>query len=171
MSAGIISLKAIDDRISKWRVLALDQAFEKTGWAFGSAGVCLACGLIKNPASRFTDMGGRFLRFELELEKLIAAHKPQVISFEAHRSHKGVQAAQVLGAVSAIVMKCAKAHNIPSYGIEVGIHKKIFTGTARASKELSLAVARKRYPNLSIPNDDVADAVSILHATFDLLSK
>ncbi len=164
-------MSAAKTGMSQLRILALDQSLDSSGWAFGSAGVCSACGLIKNPASRFTDLGGRFLRFELELEKLIKAYDPQVISFEAHRSHKGVQAAQVLGAVSALVMKAAKARAIPSYGIEVGTHKKVFTGCARASKEMSLAVARKRYPNLTIPTDDVADAIGILHATFVLLSK
>ena len=171
VSAANKCVSAANTRMGSMRVLAIDQALDNSGWAFGSAGVCSACGLIKNPAGRFTDLGGRFLRFEIEVEKLIEIYQPQVISFESHRKHSGVQAAQVLGAVSAIVMKCAKARNIPSYGIEVGVHKKIFTGTARASKDLSLAVARKRYPNLIIPTDDVSDSIGILHATFDLLSK
>ncbi len=151
-------------------ILTIDQATEKAGWAFGTTDHgCIACGLIQIKRGRFTDIGFVMLKFETEVKKLIERYKPEIMAFEAHRKHSSVQSAQMLGAVSAICMKLAREHSLPFHGAEVGQHKQFFTGTGRASKELTLAVAKKKYPGLTIADDNVADAISILHYTLNQL--
>jgi len=144
------------------RVLAIDQASEKSGYAFGDTTSGLtSVGLIHVKPSRFSDLGSRFFDFEKKLKALLAEHKPECVCFEEHRCHSGVQAAQVLGAITGIVMKVAKEAGCSYRGAPVSSHKKALTGCARASKELTTAVARKRWPGLVIVDDNVADAVSI----------
>lgn len=147
-------------------ILAIDQSSTVSGYAVGSPELgCFACGRIVLP-QRFTDIGSRFLMFERKVQDLVTKHSPALVAFEAHRAHSGVQAGQMLGAVSGLVMKVAKQNDISFIGAEVGQHKKVFTGIGRASKQLSLAVARKKYPGLVIEDDNVADAISILHWAF-----
>ena len=150
-------------------ILAIDQASGTSGFAWGTPEKgCLGCGVI-NTKSRFVDVGGQMLLFERKLKDLITAAKPTCIAFESHRAHTGVIAAQMLGGVSAIVMKVAREHQIPYIGVDVPTWKKAFTGTPRATKQLVLAVAQKKYPHLYIKSHDTADALGILHGAFSKL--
>lgn len=150
-------------------VLAIDQASGTSGFAWGTPEKgCLSCGVI-NTKSRFVDVGGQMLMFERKLKDIIAVAKPHCIAFEAHRAHTAVIAAQMLGGVSAITMKVARELSVPYIGVDVPTWKKAFTGTPRASKELILAVAKKKYPHLYITSQDTADAVGILHGSFTKL--
>lgn len=143
------------------RILAFDQAFIRTGWAFGSDSGASHCGEIHIPAGRFDSLGSRLLKFERAVAELMDQHKPDLIAFEAHRGHSAVQAAQVLGAVSMSIMKMAEERKITYTGAEVGSIKAGFTGTGRASKALMIAVARKKNPTLAVKSDNVADALAI----------
>jgi Holliday junction resolvasome RuvABC endonuclease subunit len=87
-------------------VLAFDQAFQNTGWAVGTSDGPVACGLIVVSPRRFDSLVARFLRFEKGIRELLHKHRPALVVFEEHRAHAGVQAAQVLGACAAILMKC-----------------------------------------------------------------
>jgi Holliday junction resolvasome RuvABC endonuclease subunit len=118
-------------------VLAFDQAFQNTGWAVGTSDGPVACGLIVVSPRRFDSLGARFLRFEKGIRELLQTHRPALVVFEEHRAHAGVQAAQVLGACSAILMM--------------------------------VAVARKKYPTMHVPDDNVADALHIMAWGLDQL--
>ena len=96
------------------RILAFDQAFIRTGWAFGSDSGASHCGEIHIPAGRFDSLGSRLLKFERAVAELMDQHKPDLIAFEAHRGHSAVQAAQVLGAVSMSIMKMPKSARSPT---------------------------------------------------------
>jgi len=147
-------------------ILAVDQASGVSGYAWGTPELgCLSCGIIDS-RSRFVDLGGQSLKFERRLRELIVQSKAECVAFEAHRAHSGIQAAQLLGAWSLSVMRLAREAGLPYLGIEVGAWKAAFTGTGRASKDLVMAVARKKYPGLPITRYDVADAIGILHGTF-----
>ncbi|MCX8511033.1 MAG: hypothetical protein ORN83_04675, partial [Chthoniobacteraceae bacterium] len=74
----------------------------------------------------------------------------------------GVQAAQVLGACAAILMKCCDEEGVTYMAVPVTTLKKHATGTHRASKELMVAVARKKYPTMHVPDDNVADALHMM---------
>lgn len=143
-------------------VLGLDQA-TKMGWAIGTAETAFACGLIDTTPRRFDSYGSRYLRVEKEVTRLLVEHKPTLVVFEEHRRHNSTQAAQVLGAITAIVAKCCEQEHVDYFGIPVLTLKKHFTGSATASKALMLAVARKKFPHLLIPDDNVADALSMYH--------
>lgn len=150
-------------------ILSVDQASGVSGYASGTPQLgCLACGVIDS-RSRFVDIGGQLLIYERRLRELIKETRAECVAFEAHRRHHGIQAAQLLGAWSAVTMKVAREFDLPYIGVEIGTWKKEFTGTARASKELILAVAEKKYPSLAIPRYDVADAIGILHGAFSLV--
>lgn len=140
-------------------ILALDQA-SLCGWAAGDDTV-VACGLIDSTPRRFESQGMRFVKFEKELVKLIDRFNPSLVVIEEHRAHTGVQAAQILGAYAASVMRICDERNINYTASPVVAHKRAFTGTTRASKELTLAVANKKFPHLNIPSFDIADACSI----------
>jgi crossover junction endodeoxyribonuclease RuvC len=150
-------------------VLAFDQALDVTGWAAGSSEKASLCGRIITKPRRFDDLGMRFLRLERGIKDLIAQFHPGLIVLEEHRAHSSIQAAQVLGASSAIIMKCAKEANIPYAAVGVKTLKKFYTGTGSASKALMYAVARKRNPHLTIVDDNEADALGILAWGFSQL--
>ena len=140
-------------------ILALDQA-SLCGWAAGNDTV-VACGLIDSNPRRFESQGMRFVKFERELVKLIERFNPSLVVFEEHRAHTGVQAAQILGAYAASIMRICDERNINYTAAPVVAHKRGFTGTTRASKELTLAVAKKKFPDIKIASHDTADACSI----------
>lgn len=140
-------------------ILALDQA-SLCGWSAGKD-VVTACGLIDSNPRRFESQGMRFVKFERELVKLLERFQPTLVVFEEHRAHTGVQAAQVLGAYAASIMRLCDERNINYTAAPIAAHKRAFTGTTRASKELTLAVAKKKFPTLGIASHDIADACSI----------
>ena len=143
-------------------VLAFDQAFQNTGWAVGTSDGPIACGLIVVSPRRFDSLGARFLRFEKGNRELLQKYRPTLVVFEEHRAHAGVQAAQVLGACAAILMKCCDEDGITYMAVPVTTLKKHATGTHRASKELLVACARKKYATMDVPDDNVADALHMM---------
>lgn len=153
------------------RILAFDQAAVSTGWCFGTASGPSDCGRILITPRRFDSLGIRFLRLERGVVELIERFKPQVIALEEHRAHSSVQSAQMLGAATAVIMKCAEEHGIEYTSFPPMQIKKFLSGSHNASKALMLASARKKYPHLNISNDDVADAVAICALALATLSK
>jgi Holliday junction resolvasome RuvABC endonuclease subunit len=141
-------------------ILALDQA-SSCGWIVGPKAAPVACGLIDTNLRRFESQGMRYLKFEKALTGLLDTYKPTLVVMEEHRSHTGVQAAQVLGAYTATIMKLCEQREITYTAAPIASHKKAFTGTSRASKALTVAVARKKFPGLNITSEDIADAASI----------
>lgn len=139
------------------KILAFDQASQKTGWAFGDP-VVRCCGTINTAARRLDSIGSRFLRLETGVNELLDRFKPEVVVIEEHQRHKGTWAAQMLGGALAIITKCTEARKIDLLSVPVKTLKKSGSGTVSASKELMLAVARKKFPQAIIKSDDEADA-------------
>lgn len=144
------------------KVLAFDQAFVNTGWAVGTAKGPIACGLIDVAPKRFDSLGARFLRFEKRVRELIMEHDPELVVFEEHRYHASIQAAQTLGAVTALIMKVCDEIGVPYMAVPVPTLKKHATGIMRASKELMVAVAVKKFPTMEVIDDNVADALHMM---------
>ena len=142
-------------------VLAFDQATHM-GWAAGSPNSPIDCGTIDSSPKRFDSLGARFMRAEQGIKSLLAKFKPALVVFEEHRAHSSVQAAQVLGAYTALIMKCCEQAGVPYMGVGVKVLKKHGTGTGNATKELMIAAARKRFPSLTIRTDDEADAAHMM---------
>lgn len=144
-------------------VLAFDQAFAFTGWAVGTSdGKAVKCGLLDTSGRRFDSLGMRFMKFEKGIAALVDEHKPALVVFEEHRSHRGVQAAQTLGAVTALIMKVCEERDIKYTAVPVTTLKKHATGHHAASKALMVAVARKRFPTMNVEDDNVADALHMM---------
>lgn len=151
-------------------VLAFDQALGKMGYAFGTTeSGPVAAGLVDTRPRRFDSLGMRYIRFEKAVRDLIAKYQPTLIVFEEHRMHQGIIAAQVLGSCAAIIMKCAAEANVPHTTVLPNILKKHATGHHRASKELMVAVARKKYPTMTVLDDNVADALHMMRWGLDQL--
>ena len=146
------------------KVLGIDQAFQFTGWAVGTPDGPVACGLLDTSGRRFDSLGVRFMKFERGIAELLDTHKPSLVVFEEHRAHHGVQAAQTLGAVTALVMKLSDERSIPYTAVPVKTLKKHATGSATASKILMVAAARKKFPSMAprIVSDVVADALHMM---------
>lgn len=150
-------------------VIGFDQAFKNTGWAAGTADGPVACGLISVAPRRFDSLGARFVRFERGVRDVLSKHKPALVIFEEHRAHAGLQAAQVLGACAALIMKVCDEMGVEYMAVPVPTLKKHATGTPRASKELMVAVARKKFPTMTIADDNVADAIHMMQWGIDQL--
>ena len=142
-------------------VLAFDQA-SHMGWAAGSPGNPLDCGTINTTPRRFDSIGSRFLRAEKEIVNLLHRFQPALVVFEEHRAHSSVQAAQILGAYAVTIMKCCEQAGVTYMAVPVATLKKFGTGCCRASKELMVATARKKFPTLKITTDDEADAAHMM---------
>jgi Holliday junction resolvasome RuvABC endonuclease subunit len=153
------------------RVLAFDQASVSTGWCFGTKSGLTECGRINITPRRFDSIGIRFLRLDREVTALIKKFQPTLLALEEHRAHSSVISAQMLGAASAVIMKCAEEHGLHYASFPVARIKKFGSGSHNASKALMLASARKKYPHLHIENDDVADAVAICGLALATYSK
>ncbi len=139
----------------------------KCGWAAYADGCYFQhdaydCGLLKLPGGRFPGDGLRTLVFETELLELINRNRPDIIYYELVRSHMGVDAAHVYGALRGTLTKVCEQNKIPYTGIPVGTIKKFATGNGGAKKAAMVATAKAKWPQLKIQTDDVADALWIL---------
>jgi Holliday junction resolvasome RuvABC endonuclease subunit len=142
-------------------VLAFDQASNYSGWALGKNNSVIECGTIDTSPRRFDSIGSRFLRLSKAVRELIEDHRPDLIVIEEHRRHSSTQAAQMLGGAAALVLSLAEEHNVPAMAVPVMTLKRFWTGTGNASKELMLAVARKKCDRVTVKNDDEADACAM----------
>lgn len=142
-------------------VIGFDQA-TLMGWAVGTSEGAIACGTINTTPRRFDSMGARFLRAEKGISDLLTKYKPALAVLEEHRAHSSVQAAQILGAYAVTVMTCCERAGVPYMAVPVLTLKKFASGCAHASKDLMVAAARKRFPNLTINSDDEADAAHMM---------
>ncbi|MBA7667219.1 hypothetical protein ES703_75304 [subsurface metagenome] len=101
--------------------------------------------------------GMRFVKLRSYLAK--ASEGIDLLVYEEVRGHKGTDAAQVYGGIVAIIQEHCEQASIPYQGVPVGTIKKYATGKGNSNKEVMLAAARERWPELDIVDDNQGDAL------------
>ena len=104
--------------------------------------------------------GMRFVKLRNYLAK--ACEGVALVVYEEVRGHKGTDAAQVYGGIVAIISEHCEFKDIPYQGVPVGSIKKFATGKGNSNKEVMLAAARERWPEVNIVDDNQADALFLL---------
>jgi len=139
-------------------ILALDPA-TKMGWALSP----MISGVWDLSLRRDESIGMKFMRLRAKLNELPENYQIKLVVYEAAR-HAGpkMQGALVHQAqLQAIIIDWALGAGIESKGYSSKEIKKWATGNGNASKEAMIAFARKRWPEVTILDDNQADALAL----------
>jgi len=139
------------------KILALDPA-TKFGWAFLDDTGLMISGVWSFKTTRHSGGGVRFLQFRKQFLEALDQCEPDLVAYEEVRRHMGVDAAHIYGGLIAVVSSICEERNIPYKGFPVGTIKKHATGKGNAGKDLMIAAALKKWPGVSIQDDNEADA-------------
>lgn len=94
----------------------------------------------------------------LEFERLINAHRPTVVAYEAVRQLRGMDATYVwVGIETCLLLTCERL-SVRTLGIPVATVKKIATGRGNADKLAMWAAASRRWPNWVAATEDEVDS-------------
>jgi crossover junction endodeoxyribonuclease RuvC len=143
------------------RVMAIDPASYRTGWAFyGVEG--LVYGEISVKGKEFSS---RLQQFYLEWSNLLDQYSPDVVASEDQFFKSNAKTLKMLAMVRGVAMLAATLR-----GAEFKLYapmeiKKIMTGDGRAGKPEMIAAAKKRFEIAADITDNEADALSILYTT------
>ena len=149
------------------KVLALDLA-TSTGWADIAHGIIDSGSksFARKPATKTrtaSTPGEPFHLFEVWLNELIRSSKPEIIVYEEVYRWMSSSAAHTFCGMRAVLLKTCHYKGITPKGYSPTEIKKHFTGKGNAKKELMIAEAKKRWPDLNLTSDDEVDAIAILH--------
>lgn len=140
-------------------ILAIDPG-TNTGWAVMSPdGAVVACGTWKLKLKDTEPYGARFGRFDSFFVAAITQYLPTEIVYEKVRNHKGAEAGHVYGAIEAAIAKLGLQWEIPVVPIEVGAIKQCATGRGNAKKPEMIAAACRKWPQVTIVDDNMPDAL------------
>jgi crossover junction endodeoxyribonuclease RuvC len=151
------------------RVIALDLA-TTTGYALAAGGVFVHSASASFARDKGTKrraaehIGQPMLNFQRWLRERIQEDKPTAFAFEDVFRWSSSDAAKVFCGLRGILMLNAAYYGIPVFGYSPGHVKKFFTGNGNAPKELMVAQAIARYPELAGEDidDNRADAIAVL---------
>lgn len=136
------------------RILALDLGTH-CGWALSPH----ESGVWNLAPRRFEGSGMRFVTFRQHLRKILEG--VNLVYFEEVRKHMGVDAAHVYGGLMAVLTEECEVRKIPYQGIPVGTIKRAATGKGNAPKDVMVAAAKQKWPELVIIDDNHADALHL----------
>lgn len=142
------------------RIFAVDPG-TKCGWALRQPGGVMISGVWDLSGSRFEGAGMRFLRLRGYLDTVARQQPFDVIVFEEVRRHMGVDAAHIYGGIVAVLTSWCEEHKAPYLAIPVPTIKKHATGKGNANKDLMIAAAKARWPDIHLVDDNQADAMWI----------
>lgn len=100
--------------------------------------------------------GMRFHRLRRHLQELTFL---DMVVYEYVVGQKGTFAAQIYGGIVSIITEYCEAERIEYSGVSVGTIKKSATGKGNSNKEVMLAAARERWPEVNIVDDNQGDAL------------
>jgi Holliday junction resolvasome RuvABC endonuclease subunit len=141
-------------------VLAIDPG-TRCGWAASQSDRVIASGIWNLTTGRFAGGGMRYLRFRRLFIEALESLSPDLVAFEEVRRHLGTDAAHVYGGIVGILTAECEERGIPYQGYPVGAIKKLATGKGNAPKDAMLAAARARWPDITVTDDNQADALWI----------
>lgn len=134
------------------RILAIDLG-TACGYAMGLA----ESGVWDLSNKRHEGGGMRFVRFRKYLTECLV--DVDLVFYEEVRAHAGVDAAHVYGGLMAILQAECESRNLPYKGIPVGTIKKHASGKGNAKKDVMIATALTKWPDIKIIDDNHADAL------------
>lgn len=132
------------------RILALDLG-TNCGWCRVDTSVDPAqwlWGRLNFSIHRYEGGGIRYLRFERKLDEFFEGRRPDLVVFEEVSFSRFQQAAEVLNAMTGILMKRCEEKDIPYQGVPVGTLKKFATGKGNCGKEAMLEAAHRFLPEI-----------------------
>jgi len=148
------------------RALALDMA-TKTGYAILEDGkVRGGVYAVKRRKGRRhledEHEGKEYADFQSWLTRIIAKVQPQAIFYELPAMFKNPVTGYKPIAFRGFLMAEAARGAYPIHGYHITSVKKAATGSGRAEKSDMIDVAKKRFPDLEIIDDNMADALHVL---------
>ncbi len=145
------------------RVLAIDPALRKTGWAVVEAQgrdlKAIAYGVITNAPKLLHS--GCLLAIREQLLKVIQDHGPTVCAMEATIYVQSFKTAIVLGTARAACLIAAAEHGIPIYDYAPKEVKQAAVGRGAAQKEQVAFMIRSMLRLRETPPADAADALAV----------
>ncbi len=153
---------ATDARHTPERVLAIDPALRKTGWAVvessGGQLRALAWGVIHNPPALLPS--GCLVAIRECLAEVIRNHTPDVCAIESTIYVQSHKTAIVLGAARGACLVAAAEHGLPIYEYAPREIKQAAVGRGAASKEQVAFMIRAQLRLRETPEADAADALA-----------
>lgn len=147
------------------RILALDLA-TTAGFALIANGVITSgsqwFGHKVKKGQPHPPAGLQFAQFENWLKERLRDNKPEAIAYEEVYRWMSSSAAHCFCAFRGIMLKEALRANIPCYAYSPTTVKKSFCGAGNAKKEVMVATAHMRWPDLEITDDNQVDSLAIL---------
>lgn len=144
--------------MSAQRVLGIDPA-TTTGWAVLQNGRHVSSGSIRFDSKTETQRYGQAHAFFIGL---IDRWAPSVVAFEqVVRTHQSTRAANVYGGIVGCLMAAIwrVKPELEIRGIYPAVLKKFATGSGKAEKKAMIAAACRRWPGITILDDNHADAL------------
>jgi Holliday junction resolvasome RuvABC endonuclease subunit len=137
-------------------ILALDPATQM-GWALSP----MISGVWDLSIKRDESMGMKFMRLRGKLNELLENYRIQLVVYEAARNASPKMQGSLVhqAQLQAIIIDWALLNGIESKGYSPKEIKKWATGNGNASKDAMVAYAKKRWPDVTIVDDNQADAL------------
>ena len=149
-------------------ILAIDPG-TTCGWANIQANGAIVSGVWNFKTNRHSGGGVRFLQFRRQFEDALDDIQRDLVAYEEVRRHVGTCAAHVYGGIVALLTSICEERGIPYEGFPVGTIKKHATGKGNAGKADMIAAAYKKWPGISIRDDNQADALHIADLALSVL--
>ena len=150
------------------RVLAIDPALRKTGWAIveksGSDLKAIAYGVITNTPKLLHS--GCLVAIREQLQEVIRMHAPTVCAIEATIYVQSFKTAIVLGTARAACLIAAAEHGMAIYEYAPKEVKQAAVGRGAAQKEQVAFMIRSMLRLRETPSPDAADALAVGIAHF-----
>lgn len=140
----------------KKRILALDLGTH-LGWAKSP----LESGVVDLSNRRGESVGMRFVHWRRWLEIMLQSGV-DIVVYEDVKNHKGVQAAHIYGGLLSILQERCEVLKIEYTHYGVGEIKRHATAKGNAKKEAMVAAAEQKWPEITIEDDNHADALWLL---------
>lgn len=146
----------------KFSILALDLG-ALTGWAARGTDGFMTSGVQRFPLIRGDSAGMRFLRFRRWLLDILALTKANLVVYEAAISfHKSTYSGQLANGFAGIMQASCAELGLECLVVTAPELKRTATGKGNCGKDLMVAAAKRKFPDLKIIDDNHADALHLL---------
>lgn len=141
-------------------IIGIDPSTVATGWCIMDDEKLTAYGEIK--CNREWTTGRKMRTIFTGLSDVISKHRPSVMVCEKQFQGKFASAVMAVSQVRGVVELVADVNGIEVVTIAPAHHKKIFVGTGKATKKMSVAKAQEIY-HINTKSNNVADAISLAY--------
>lgn len=149
-------------------ILGIDPGLQKTGYgiirAHGNALSFVACGVLKSDSTQ--DLATRLASLNIQLNHVIAQHKPQEAAIEETFVNVSGQSTLKLGQARGALLLTLSLAGLPVSEYAATLVKKSVVGAGRAEKEQVAHMVQLLLPGCGKHGADAMDAlaVAICHA-------